>query len=114
MENKREVAKKISQNLNWADIVGNIDNLKVEMLWRLYASHIFAGMNVGTTQYQETKQAYFVGFSEAFKVLSDVADKYSEDDANTILTRISKEANAYIESLLDRTLTTPASGAGEE
>lgn len=113
MENKREVAKKIAQNLNWADIVGNIENLKVEMLWRLYASHIFDGMQVGATQYQETKQAYFVGFSEAFKVLSDVADRYDENEANDILTRLSRESNAYIDSLLDRTLKPNAPSGGK-
>lgn len=101
---KREVAKQIAKTLTWPEIVGNIDNLKVEMTWRLYASHIFEGHDVSAVQYKETKQAYYVGFSECFKLMNDIAVKYDEDTASDILTRLCKESNDYIESLLDRTL----------
>ena len=102
---RRKMASEIASKLNWADIVGNIDNLKVEMLWRLYSQSIFKGVTVSAVQYKETKQAYFCGFSECFRVMTDIVEKYDEDQANDILTRLSKESNNYIEALLDRTLT---------
>jgi len=104
MSDVRKQASELAKKLNWSDIVGNIDNLKVEMLWRLYAGHIFDGLNISAEQYKETKQAYYVAFAECFKVMSDIADRYDENTASDILSRLCKESNAYIDSLINRTL----------
>lgn len=104
MESKKEFAKEFARKINWADIIGNIDNLKVEMIWRLYAQNVFSGMEVSAIQYQETKQAFFCGFAECFRILSDVSERYDENQASDILSRLSKESNTFIESLVDRTL----------
>lgn len=100
----RKHARELASKISWADIVGNIDNLKVEMLWRLYAQNVFGQNEVSAVQYKEMKQSYFCGFSECFRIMSDIADRYDENEANDILTRLCRESNEYIESLLDRTL----------
>lgn len=101
---KKEVAQEVAKKLNWADIVGDPNLLKVEMFWRLYAQNIFANQQVSAIQYKETKQAFFVGFSECFRVMTDISERYSEQDASDIITRLAEESNNYIDSLIDRTL----------
>lgn len=103
-KNKRKMASEIAAKINWADIVGNIDNLKVEMMWRLYAQNVFGQNEVSAVQYKEMKQSYFCGFSECFRVMTDISERYDENEASDILTSLCKESNEYIESLLDRTL----------
>lgn len=104
METRKEFAKGISKKISWADIFTDPNKIKVEMFWRLYAEQIFKGVEVSTVQYQETKQAYFVGFSECFKIMTDISERFDENQASDILSDLARESNQYIDSLIDRTL----------
>lgn len=100
---KRKLASELAKKINYADLFKDPREIKVEFLWRLYAQNIFA-TPVSAIQYQETKQAFFVGFSECFRIMGDLAIKFDEDTAEEILTRLCDESNIFISSLLDRTL----------
>jgi len=99
--NKREFAKKVGQ-MNWNDLIDDIDKLTVENMWRMYAHNVFGGYTIGRTQYAETKQAYFIGFAEAFKLMSDMSERLPEDDACKFLSRINREIGDFIDAALDR------------
>lgn len=104
METRKDFAKAISKKINWADLIDDPKKIKVEIFWRFYSSQIFQGIDVSSVQYKETKQAYFVGFSECFRVMTDISERFDEDNASEILSSLAKESNEYIESLIDRTL----------
>jgi hypothetical protein len=97
----QEAAKKIG-SMNWNDLLKDPSKLTIELLWRLYAEHTFKGVAVGRYQYAETKQAFFIGFNECFKIMSDMADRLSEEDACKVITRIHEEAADFMDNVIER------------
>ena len=90
------------KELNLADLLGGPNKITVENMWRVFSHLLYQGKEISAVQYQETKQAYFIGFSECFKIMTDISEKFDEDEASKILTRLARESNEYIESALKR------------
>lgn len=101
---KREFARQFAQKYGWTDLIKDPSKLTVEMIWRLYAENIFKGKEVSAIQYKETKQAFFVGFSECFRIMTDFASNLPEEQACSLFSNLAKESNVFIDSLIDRTL----------
>jgi hypothetical protein len=102
-ETRRKMAKEIASKISWADLAKKPGDISIETLWRIFAASIFKG-EVSATQYQETKKAYYCGFSECFRFMTDIASGLDENVACDIFSQLAKESNTYIDSLLDRTL----------
>lgn len=90
------------KDLNWVSVLKDIDHLTIEVLWRLYSKSVFSGVTVSAEQYSETKKAFYVGFSECFKAVSDVSERLPEEKAMAVLARLSNESNKFISSLIER------------
>lgn len=104
METRREFAKRVAKEISWSDVFKDPKDVSIETFWRLFSQIAFEGKGISALQYGEMKKAYFIGFSDCFKFMSDFANEMSEDKACEIFSKIAKESNEYIDSLLDRTL----------
>ena len=102
MDTNKQFIKDIAKTLNWADLFKDPTKISVEMTWKIYSGHIFNNKNISATQYSETKQAYYVGFSECFRMMTDLSTKLPESQAGSILSKLSRECNTYVESLIER------------
>lgn len=100
-DKRREFAKKIGQ-MNWNDIIKDTNRLSIELLWRLYADAVFKGMTVTRTQYAETKQAFFIGVNECFKLMVDMSERLSEDAAAEVLSRLHREVADFMGHAIER------------
>jgi hypothetical protein len=101
METRKEFANRVAK-MNWNDLIDDPKKLSVEALWRLYAESVFSGVSVSRTQYAETKQAFFIGFGEAFKILSDMSERLEENEACSVLSKINNEVADFMSNVLDR------------
>ncbi len=97
---RKEEIKKSANAISWADL--NPKDISVEMLWKIYSGHIFVGIEVSAEQYSETKQAFFVGFSECFRFMTDISSGLEENDACAVLSKPAKETNVFLNSVMDR------------
>ncbi len=102
METRKEAVKRLAKSINWTDLCKKPGDVSIEMLWKIYSGSIFEGIEVSATQYSETKQAFFVGFSECFRFMTDISSGLEESVACDILSKLSREANGFINSVLDR------------
>jgi hypothetical protein len=102
METKREAVKEIANKINYADLFKSPSDIKVESLWRIYAALTFEGIEVSAVQYRETKQAFYIGFLECFRMFTDITEKFSEEQASEILSALVIESSDFVNSTLDR------------
>lgn len=102
--NKEEFAKKIA-GISWAQLTKSPEKITIEVLWRIYADHIFKNKEVSAVQYQETKQAFFIGFGECFKLMTDFASDLQEDHACTLFSGLAKQINQYQTNVIQRDFT---------
>lgn len=99
---RREFSQKMGKT-SWVKIFKDKpEEISAEMLWRLYVTHAYEGKDVSSVQYKETKKAFFIGFNECFKVLSDFASDLPEEKACEMLTKLAKELNEFVRSTLER------------
>lgn len=103
LEDKKKFAKEMASKISWADLAKNPGDITIETLWRIFAAMTFKE-EISALQYQEMKKAYYCGFTECFRFMTDIASGLREDVACETFSRLAKEANVYIDSLLDRTL----------
>lgn len=101
MSDTKDMKRKISQ-ISWTEITKEPDKISIELLWRIYSGHIFTGKEVGSVQYSETKQAFYVGFSECFKFMTDIASGLEEDHACKVFSNLANEMNKFTDSLIER------------
>jgi len=100
METRSEFAKKVGQ-MNWNDLIKDPSSISIEMLWLIYAQSVFVGKVVSRVQYAETKQAFFIGFNECFKFMSDMADRLPEDQACMVISNLAKESGNFMDNVLE-------------
>lgn len=100
-DQRREFAKKIGQ-MNWNDLFKDPKKITIEFLWRIYAESVFSGKVIGRAQYAETKQAFFIGFNECFKITTDMADRLTEDQACEVLSQLHKESADFMNNVIER------------
>lgn len=104
METRKENIKRIANSMKWSDLCKKPGDISIEMLWKIYSGHIFEGIEISAAQYSETKQAFFVGFSECFRFMTDISSELEESVACKVLSRLNDEANIFVTSVLDRKL----------
>jgi len=88
--------------MSWVELVKDPTTITISVLWEMYARNIFTNVEVSSAQYSETKQAFYVGFSECFKLMSDIAGDLPEDKACEMFSRIAVESNTFLNSLIAR------------
>lgn len=99
--NREEFAKKVA-GISWAKLAKEPEKITIEVLWRIYADHIFKGKEISAVQYQETKQAFFIGFGECFKLMSDFAGDLEEDHACNLFSGLARQINDFQEAAIKR------------
>lgn len=67
----------------------------LEERWEGFAKFVFAGMQVPTTQYIETRRAFYGGMIEMFKMVRDDLPDQTEEVAFEMLTACEKQIDGY-------------------
>lgn len=88
----------MSKPISYADVFDH-KAFKVAHVWALYSTSIH---NEATSrvQYEETKKAFYAGFLDCFKVMSDYGERLSEDDACQLFTRLQIENEEFFEAMV--------------
>ncbi len=84
--------------INWTDLVSS-DKLTIETMWNLFVKLIMP-KDAPDIQIREMKKAFYAGFIECFKIMSDVSTDLSESDAVLLFEKINKEAQTYIKETI--------------
>ncbi len=77
---------------------------KVEHMWLMYARAVLP-RHVSQIQHDETRNAFYAGFLECFKMMSEFSSELEEDDACILFNRLSKEANEFFEEMVKQAAT---------
>ena len=101
---KQKFAREFASKHGWMDILKDPKDLSIELLWKIYHNNLFTGKTITPAQFAEAKQAFFVGFTECFFVMTDFTVSLPEDQACEMLSRLNTEAAAYIDSLIEKTV----------
>lgn len=86
-------------DLKYTDLM-KPEEISIERCWKVFAAEIFKGRPISQTQHDEMKKAFYGGFSECFKIMSDVSEALPEDKACAVLDRLTREGNEYVERML--------------
>lgn len=92
-------------NLKYTDIFKDPSKISLELLWKIHSNQIFKGMKVSETQHQETKEAYCCGFTEAIKLMDDIANELDENQATNVLTKIYRDSNNFVNEMISKKIT---------
>lgn len=84
--------------------VFNPKTFKVEDVWTMYAIAVLP-RHVSQIQHDETKNAFYAGFLECFKMFNDFACDLEEDAACELFNRLQKESEEYFEKLVKKKAT---------
>lgn len=103
MDNKEKIkrAKEMAQEMSLFDLVKNPEDLTVKMIWRMFWNAGHGDKHASEIQYRETKEAFYVGFSECFKLMYDASTRFDEDRANDLLVKINSEIHRSLEEMLN-------------
>lgn len=71
-----------------------VSKLSIEDQWKILAKHIF-NFEPSTVQYEETRKAYFCGFSSAFSLMTNISAELPEDEAMVYMDKLQAEITAY-------------------
>lgn len=81
--------------------VFNPKTFKVEDIWKMYAMAVMPN-GASQVQHDETKNAFYAGFLECFKMFNDFASELEEAEAFELFNRLQIEANDFFETLFKR------------
>lgn len=81
-------------NINYLDLFAPED-IHIEKLWFVISKAMYKGQEVTQLQHDEMRKAFYIGFTECFKIMADLSDRLSEDQAAAVLSRLSDEARAF-------------------
>lgn len=84
--------------MDYSDIF-HPNTFTVAMVWKMYAS-IVLPKDVSRIQHDETRKAFYAGFLEGFKVMTDYAANLSEDDACLLFNRLMTEGTAFYDEMV--------------
>ena len=71
------------------------EDISIENCWKVIAGALFKNENVSQVQHDEMRRTFYMGFTECFKIMNDLADVMSEAGAADILSKINDEATAF-------------------
>ncbi len=86
----------MNKDANYLDIF-RPEEISVDKIWDVVATMLFKNMQPSKIQHDEMKRAFFIGFTENFKLMTDVSDRLSEVQACNVLSRINNELNKFHE-----------------
>lgn len=103
VKDRIEMAKTMGKKISYAQIFPD-GEVKVETLWQLFARFHFCNREVSTIAYQEVKKAFFIGFCECFRIMTDFAGDLPEERACQVFSAMGAELNAVIDQYVTRDL----------
>lgn len=98
----------MSEQFNYLDMF-KPEDIAVSKVWEVVSAMLFKGMQPSQVQRDEMRRAFYVGFTENFKIMNDVSDRLTEDQACDVLTRINKELREFHDAEIAR--MTPTRGS---
>jgi len=88
------------KEIKWTDLV-DPEKLTIEMMWGIF-SKLVISKQAPDIQNREMKKAFYAGFIECFKIMTDISTELSEDNACLVLDKIQTEADEFIQKILDK------------
>lgn len=87
--------------MNYLDFM-KPEEITISKMWAVICAHLFKDRAVPSIQYEEMRRAFYMGFTEGFKVMVDVSERLSETDAAAVMTRLNDEAAAFHVSEIEK------------
>jgi hypothetical protein len=84
--------------LKYTDVM-KPEQISVAFCWEVYRAYVVPA-NASAEQVQDTRMAFYAGFSECFKIMVDLTDSLTEDHAADTLSRINTETRAFYEDFM--------------
>ncbi len=75
------------------------EDISLALCWELYRRQVVQA-DAGEEQVEDTRMAFYAGFSECFKIMCDLTEDLTEDHAAATLSRISDESRAFFEAFM--------------
>lgn len=84
--------------LKYTDVM-KPEDINIAHLWTVFAGAV---LDAGAPQIQrdEMRKSFYAGFVECFKIMTDLSDVLSEDEACKVLDGLNKEARAFYETMV--------------
>lgn len=79
---------------DWNDIL-KPEEVSIERMWLLFASIVLKDIDKNSVQYSEMRKAYFAGFTECFKIMTDYATNIEENKTIELFSRLANEGNEW-------------------
>ena len=77
------------------------EDIQLKKMWEVISRMLFP-KGASEIQYLEMRRAFYIGFTECFKIMSDVSDRMSEEEASKVLSRLHDEAKMFFEQELPK------------
>ncbi len=87
--------------MNYLDLM-KPEEITISKMWSVICDHLFKGKAIPSIQYEEMRRAFYMGFTEGFKVISDLSERMTEDQAVPVLSRLNAEAASFHEGEIKR------------
>jgi hypothetical protein len=76
------------------------NEISIDKCWQVVSSNFFKGKDISEVQKIEMKKAFYAGFTECFKIMNDISEVLSEDEACVVLDRINTEGHEFHDQLM--------------
>lgn len=70
------------------------EEITVAKIWQVISAALFR-KPVPQIQQDEMRRTFYMGFTEAFKLMTDISEAFAEDQASRILARLHEEVNVF-------------------
>lgn len=80
------------------------EDFSIEIPWKVF-EHFVIPKDAHRIQREEMEKAFFGGWTECFKVMTDYAGELSEDEALQFLDRMRDENNSWVDKMIRRDKT---------
>lgn len=77
------------------------NNFSIKITWEIF-KHTVIPADAPRIQVEEMEKAYYAGFTECFKVMTDYASGLPECKAARLFDAIMKEGNAWVDEMMKR------------
>jgi hypothetical protein len=94
-ENIIKDAKKLAGQISYADLF-KPGEFRIEKLWILFSCAVLPD-DVAAVQHDDMRKAFYAGFLECFKVMTDYASDLSEEDACKVLSSIADQVEEFLD-----------------
>lgn len=87
-----------TSGLKYTDVM-KPEDISIAKLWLVFAGAVLPA-NASELQRVEMRKAFYAGFVECFKIVTDLSDVLPEDQAVQVLDRLHKESAAFFEEMV--------------